>query len=94
MRTRLGVLSFLAVLLVAVAGCSKVTMENYEKIQTGMAQSEVEAILGSGTVEEGGGAAVGDLSLSGKVVRWGSDSKHIKVTFANGKVVGKTQKGL
>jgi hypothetical protein len=28
------------------------------------------------------------------VVRWGSDSKHIKVTFANGKVVGKTQKGL
>jgi len=94
MRSRLSVLSLLAVFLVVLAGCSKVTMENYEKITTGMSQSEVEDILGKGTAEKSEGASVGDLSLSGSVFRWGSDSKHIKVTFANGKVVTKAQKGL
>jgi hypothetical protein len=87
-------LSLAVVLLVAVAGCAKVTLENYEKVTNGMTLAEVEDILGRGTVEAGGGGTLGDLSLSGKVVRWGSDEKHIKVTFVNDKVVAKAQQGL
>lgn len=94
MRSRITLLSLAVVLLVAVAGCAKVTTENYEKITNGMTLAEVENILGRGTVETGGGASFGDFSMSGKVVRWGSDEKHIQVTFVNDKVVAKAQQGL
>jgi hypothetical protein len=78
----------------AAAGCSKVSLDNYDKVETGMTQSEVEAILGAGNVENGGGASIGDISLSGKILSWGSGKQQIKVTFANGKVISKSQSGL
>lgn len=84
----------LTVGLFVTAGCSKVSQENYEKINTGMTVDEVEDILGSGEVEGGGGVAIGDVELSGKVMHWGDDEKGIIVTFANGKVVSKAKKGL
>ncbi|GJM25547.1 MAG: hypothetical protein DHS20C16_19620 [Phycisphaerae bacterium] len=80
--------------LLAMVGCSKVSQENYDKISTGMTVEEVEGILGSGETEGGGGVAIGDVELSGKVMHWGSDAKGIKVTFANGKVVTKSHQGL
>ncbi len=84
----------LAAGLFAIVGCSKVSQENYDKISTGMSVDEVEDILGSGEVEGGGGVAIGDVELSGKVMHWGDDEKGIVVTFANGKVVSKAKKGL
>jgi hypothetical protein len=91
-RIALGLLAGVALLL---AGCgSKVTQENYEKIQTGMTEQEVTEILGAGVNDASGAFSVGDLAASGAVTRWGTDDKHIKVTFANGKVVAKAQKGL
>ena len=80
--------------MVYITGCGKVTMENYDKINTGMTLAEVESILGKGEAESGGGVAVGDLALSGKAIMWGNDTKHIKITFANDKVTMKVQKGL
>lgn len=80
--------------LFVVTGCSKVSQENYDKISTGMTVNEVEGILGGGKVEGGGGLAVGGVELSGKVMQWGDEAKHIKVTFANSKVVAKSKAGF
>jgi len=81
-------------LLLIVVGCSRVTQGNYEKIETGMTVSQVESILGEGTEETSVGGAIGELSGSAEVLSWGSETKSITVTFVNGKVVAKAQKGL
>lgn len=83
-----------ACMLLIVVGCSKVSQESYEKIETGMTVSQVESILGEGTEESSVGGAVGDLSGSAEVLSWGDENKSITVTFVNGKVVAKAQKGL
>jgi len=79
---------------ILVMGCSKVTAENYDKIQTGMTSAQVEQILGKGTEQSGGGLAIGDLSASAKTVTWENGDKSITVTFANDKVLMKVKKGL
>lgn len=73
---------------------NKVTAENYAKVQTGMTQAEVEDILGSGTAKEGASGAIGDLTGSAGIVQWGDDEKGITISFVNGKVATKSQKGL
>ena len=75
-------------------GCSKVTSDNYDKIETGMTVTQVEQILGKGTEEAGGAVAIGNLSGSAKTVTWGSGEKSITVTFANDKMVMKAKKGF
>lgn len=94
MYKQIVMLCLSVVLVCSLGGCAKVSQENYEKVKVGMTESEVEDILGSGKVQESGGASVGVFSLSGKVVRWGDDSKNITVTFANGEVIAKSQEGL
>jgi hypothetical protein len=85
----------LGLALVMLTGCpSKVTLDNYSKIQSGMSLAEVESILGKGTQESGGGAAIGGASISGKIMKWGGESKSITITFVNDQVVTKAQKGL
>jgi hypothetical protein len=86
--------ALLALLLIILPGCSKVTLENYNKIETNMTTSEVEDILGKGEEKVGAAGTIGDLTGSGKVLTWGSEEKSITITFANDKVVAKTQKGL
>jgi hypothetical protein len=81
-------------MLVGLAGCGKVTKDNYDKVQTGMALSEVEAILGKGTEKAGLGGAVGNLTGSAKILTWGDDKKSITITFANDKVLTKAMNGL
>jgi len=58
-----------------VSGCSKVSQSNYDKIQTDMTVSQVEAILGKGKVVGGIAGAIGNLAGSGKVLTWGDDKK-------------------
>ena len=93
-RHRHLILAIIAISTILFVGCSKVTPDNYAKIQTGMTSAEVEQILGKGTEQSGGGIAIGNLSGSAKTVTWGNDEKSITVTFANDKVVMKAQKGL
>ena len=56
-----------------LAACSKVSLENYEKIKIGMDKTEVEAILGSADncVEK-------TLHTS---CTWGDDAKNIEITL-------------
>jgi hypothetical protein len=76
------------VLLVSalVSGCgSKITQENYDKVQAGMSQEEVKAILGDPA--ESSGMSFGPIS-GGTWIWKGSDAT-ITIQFVGGKVLAK-----
>ncbi|MFN0136889.1 MAG: hypothetical protein ACKVS9_12325 [Phycisphaerae bacterium] len=77
-------------------GCapSRVTIENYERVNDGMSQAEVESILGKPNKSEGGGFSLGDFDAGGRVMIWKDGEKRIIVTITGGKVILKVQKGL
>ncbi len=68
--------------LLLVAACSKVTQENFDKLQNGMAESEVHALLGSPTSS----SSVQVVGVSGTVSKWQGSDAVITVRFVNGKV--------
>ena len=76
----------IAAAIFTLAGCSKVTLENYEKIKVGMDKTVVEGILGS--------ASKCEEKTIHTDCSWGNDSTNIKVTFVGGKVTLFSEKGL
>ena len=62
-----------------LAGCSKVTAENYARIRMGMAYAEVAAILGNP-------ASCTDTA-GFKACRWGDEKSHVTVRFVGDTVV-------
>ena len=81
---------------VSVSGCigSKVSRANYDKINTGMKQSQVATILGDGQKKDSAGAAFGMMGVSSEVMNWQDDDRTITVMFVNDLVVVKSQVGL
>ena len=79
-----------AVVIFTVLGDSKITMDEYNKIKTGMSYSKVVDIIGG----------EGKLSADGystEIYTWkgrGSVGANALITFQNGKVVSKAQSGL
>ncbi len=71
-----------AALLCAAAACSRATPENFARVQDGMSEQEVQAILGGPT--ESSSTTV--LGISGTSSRWVSGDTVITVRFVNGKV--------
>jgi hypothetical protein len=78
---KLRALAFAAVLL--LAACSKLSQENFAKIQNGMTEQEVAAILGKPT--ETSSTGVGNLSAT--TSRWADKEASITIRFLNGKVM-------
>jgi hypothetical protein len=77
----------IAVLLViALAACSKVTQENFARVQDGMTEQEVAAVLGAPTESN----SVTVLGVSGTVSRWVGRDSVITVRFVNGKAALKS----
>lgn len=73
--------------VMAVAGCTKINLENYESIEVGMEQQEIDQILGH--------ADKCTETLGTKSCIWGSEEgKHIKVNFAADKAVIFSHQGL
>lgn len=70
MKMKLLAAIFPVLLLVA---CSKVTVENYDRLKTGMPYEEVKLILGSPD------RCSEVLGLKSCI--WGSESRHINVNF-------------
>ena len=66
-------------------GGSKISQENFEKIQTGMTLAQVQAILGEATESSSLDVAV----VSGTVSKWKAGDVTITIQFVNGKVVAK-----
>lgn len=80
----------LAVIL--VAACSRVTAENYSKIESGMARDEVYGVLGKPDEVTGGG--LGKFTFSSEI--WKGRKQTISVTFSGDQValksIGQTAK--
>jgi len=72
-------MSVLLVLVVILAGCSKLTVDNYAKIKTGIEYSEVVNILGKpDSCSE---------ALFVKSCIWGNEQKNITVNFVSDKAI-------
>ena len=71
----------------ALSGCSKLNKENYDKLEMGMSQKEVEAILGSA---DNCGKTLGTVACT-----WGNEeAKHVKIVFMGNKAVTFNYEGL
>jgi len=69
-----------------LVACSKVNQENFAKVQTGMTEQEVTAILGSPS--ESTSREV--LGVAGTTSRWVSGDTAITIRFVGGKVATKS----
>jgi hypothetical protein len=76
----------LATAAVLLDACSKVSQENFAKIQDGMPEQEVLQLLGKPTES----SSINVLGVSGTSSRWVSGDAAITVRFVNGKVALKT----
>ncbi len=66
-------------LLLALLGCSKLTLENYNKIGVGMSYDEVTLLLGA--------PDRCDDVMGVRSCQWGDDKRSIHVNFVGGKVL-------
>ena len=81
---KLRTLALAALLL--LAACSKVTEENFAKVQDGMSEQEVRALLG----QPAENSSTQILGISGTSSRWVAGDAVITVRFVNGKVALKS----
>jgi hypothetical protein len=80
---RLAAVSAVVLLCITAAGCSKVTKANIDKIQKGMTEAEVTAILGAGT------PTTRDTTPPDmQEMTWESSTDKLMVQFKDGKVEG------
>ena len=80
-----------------LSSCSgKLNKDNYDKISNDMSISQVESILGKGESQASSNVDLGEYggNISSEVMTWQSGTKVISITFSNGKVMAKAQKGL
>ncbi|QPG04590.1 DUF3862 domain-containing protein [Salinimonas marina] len=74
-------------LLLLLSGCSKLTRENYQKLEPGMSQQEIEQVLGE--------AQACSKMMGALNCRWGDeDGKFIKVVFMADKAVAFSYENL
>jgi len=74
MTMRLALLPL--VLVFALAACSKLNMENYQRLKVGQSYDEVVAIVGQ--------PARCDELLGVRQCQWGDDNRNIRVGFVAG----------
>lgn len=87
-------IALLLILSFVLASCSKVTKQNYDKVQTDMKLEEVEAVLGKQHQPMSAGAKVRLIGISGQTLTWKEDDRTITVMFVNERVILKSQVGL
>jgi hypothetical protein len=69
----------LVLLVAALAGCNKLTVDNYGKLKVGMTYDEVQSILGK--------PARCDEAVAVRACSWGDAQRRINVNFLGGKVM-------
>ena len=97
MRSVLTTATVLGLILISLitSGCaeSRLTMENYARIEEGMSLRQVEAVLGKGD-KKGGGLSIGSFDASAYEVIWGNKKHFIAATLVNDEVITKVHRGL
>ena len=83
MNTRIGLIGLVLACGLALSACSRATADNYAKVEAGMTQDQVHAILGKPDQVSGGG--IGTLTMSTET--WNGNSQTISITFAGDKLV-------
>ncbi|TCJ11593.1 hypothetical protein EZJ19_15060 [Parasulfuritortus cantonensis] len=73
-------------LLLALAGCNKLTVENYDKIAVGMPYDDVVGLIGK--------PKQCDDLMGLRSCTWGDDKRSVQVNFAGDKVLLFASKGL
>lgn len=66
-------------LALAMLGCSKLTIENYNQISSGMSYDEVTQLLGK--------PSTCDDLMGVRNCRWGDETRSVQVSFVGGKVL-------
>ena len=84
-KLKIYILAFMFCFL-GLSGCSRLTSENYQKIELGMTMEEVAGIFGD--------SDVCDSTLGATSCMWGNDKKNIRVKFVGDKVVFYSSEGL
>lgn len=79
-------LAFVVALAALVAGCSKLTVENVEKLKVGMPFDDVVDIVGK--------PVSCDEAIGLRNCTWGDDHRSLQATFAAGKLVVTTSRNL
>lgn len=69
-----------------LAGCNKISQDNYTQLKAGMSKDEVESLLGKP------GECAGALGMSS--CTWGDEQRFISVQYAGDKVMLFSGKGL
>jgi len=77
--------TLILVLALALGACSKISEENFAKVQVGMTEQDVVSILGSPTESD----SINVLGVSGTAWRWTGRNAVASVQFVNGKVASK-----
>ncbi len=78
--------AFAVAAVLLLAACSKITQENFGRIQDGMSEQEVAVLLGPPTSS----SSVQVLGISGTSSKWEAGDAVISVRFVNGKVALKS----
>ncbi|NQD36227.1 DUF3862 domain-containing protein [Permianibacter sp. IMCC34836] len=73
-------------MLLTLTACSKLSNDNYNKLEAGMSKADVAAIIGEPESCES--------ALAFETCRWGDDDKNIQVRFAADNLLAKTAEGL
>jgi hypothetical protein len=82
MRSTIVRLAAAGAFIAILAACSKITQDNFAKVDIGMAEQDVIALLGSPTESN----SVDVLGVSGTSSRWVGRDAQITIRFVNGKV--------
>jgi hypothetical protein len=91
MRNAHRILSVAGLLLaMGIAGCNKVTPDNFAKIKPGQSEAEVDDVLGKATTTETQSSAI----ATGSKKTWKSGDKTIMVLFIDGKVMDAEKTGF
>ena len=69
----------MAMTVMLLLGCSKLTLENYNKISMGMPYDEVAQLIGK--------PVSCDNLMGVRSCQWGDDSHAVRVNFVSGKVL-------
>ena len=76
---RIRTVCAMGLLLLVMLGCSKITLENYNKISVGMSYDEVTQLIGPPD-------ECGDV-MGARNCRWGDEKRSINVSFVGSKVL-------
>ena len=74
------------IFVLLLAACSKLTLENYDRLKGGMSYQEVKDILGA--------PSQCSEVLGVKTCTWGNDKRYIKVNFVGNQVLLFSAEGI